>query len=137
MIAMSKTAQQITYVLIKLWSPTIDKQSWELQKGWLFTLSDVIEQLTPRQFQEVFPITKEYKGRFWGARDYYTVTDWIGENVGMDNKIPNGMEFMFEYLNPDVQTAAVKAMCIIRKFHQRQTGKNMIMEFFGNSLEQQ
>lgn len=128
-MAKNRTPQQLVYNMIKYWVPVIDKQNWEMQKAWLFTLSDSIEKLTPRQFEQIFPIDKQFKGRKEGWKDYYSVTDWIGENIGQDNKIPNGIEFIFEYLNPDVQIAAVKAMKIISKFHQRQTGKNMFFEF--------
>lgn len=60
---MTKTPQQAVYEMIKYVSPTIDKQSWELQKGWLFTLADLIEELTPQQFEQIFPIKKQFKGR--------------------------------------------------------------------------
>ena len=129
---MTKTPQQAVYELIKYWSPNIDKQSWELQKGWLFTLADLIEELTRRQFEQIFPIKKQFKGREEGFKDYYTVIDWIGENIGQDNKIPNGVEFMFEYLNINVEIAAVKAMKIIGKFHQRQNGEGLIEAFWEN-----
>ncbi|WP_323058348.1 hypothetical protein [Limosilactobacillus reuteri] len=122
------TPQQELFQLVRI-APQIRAHSWHDQKDWLFSLDACINQLTPRQFSQVFPITKEYKGRFWGCKDYYTVTDWINENVGMDNLIPDGLEFLFEYLNINVQIAAVTAMHIIGKLHQRQTGKDMLIEF--------
>lgn len=128
-MAKSKTPQQLVFNMIKYWAPVIDHENWEMQKAWLFTLSDSVKKLTPRQFEQIFPIDKQFKGRQEGWKDYYSVTDWIGENVGFDNKIPDGIEFIFEYLNSDVQIAAVKAMGIISKLHRRQTGKDMLLEF--------
>lgn len=101
-----------------------------MQKAYMSVLNDEIEQLTPRQFAQIFPITKEYKGRKYGNKDYYTVTDWISENIGWDNRIPNGIEFLMEYLNRDVQYAAVQVMHILDTFYQRQTGQDMLTAFF-------
>ncbi|MCT3200957.1 hypothetical protein EFO64_02475 [Limosilactobacillus reuteri] len=124
-----RTTQQLAFILIHYWAPVIDEQNWEMQKSWLLMLDDTLKQLTPRQFEQIFPIKKQYKGREEGFKDYYTVVDWIGENIGQDNKIPNGIEFMFEYLNIDVEFAAVKAMKIIGKFHQRQAGTDLLTDF--------
>ena len=127
---MTKTSQQFVYLLIHTWAPVIDKQNWVMQKAYMSVLDDEIEQLTPRQFAQIFPITKEYKGRKYGSKDYYTVTDWISENIGWDNRIPNGIEFLMEYLNRDVQYAAVQVMHILDTFYQRQTGQDMLTAFF-------
>jgi len=122
-------AQQRLFKLVKI-APQIRRHSWGDQKKWLFALDECVERLTPCQFQQVYPITKEYKGRFLGMKDYYTVTDWIGENVGINNQIPDGLNFLLEYLNINVQIAAVMAMHIIGELHQRQTGNDMITELF-------
>lgn len=58
---MTKTSQQFVYLLIHTWAPVIDKQNWVMQKAYMSVLDDEIEQLTPRQFAQIFPITKEYK----------------------------------------------------------------------------
>ena len=96
----------------------IEECNWEMQKAWVSMLDETLKQLTPLQFAQVFPITKEYKGHTWGSKDYYTVTDWIGENVGWNNKIPDGIEFL-----------AVRIMNILGKFHQRQTGSDLLIDF--------
>lgn len=127
---MTKTTQQAVYEMIKYVSPTIDKQSWEWQKEWLFTLVDLIEELTPRQFEQIFPIKKYFKGYKYGERDYFSVVNWIDEYIGQDNKIPNGIEFLFEYRNDVADEAAINAMMIINKFHRRQNGKGLIEAFW-------
>ena len=123
------TPQQELFRLVRI-AKKVKAFSWEDQKKWVIDLDECITKLTPRQFQEVYPIIKEYKGRFWGYKDYYTVTDWISENVGMDNYIPDGLNFLFEYLNDDTETAAVVAMGILVRLHQRQTGRNALLDFF-------
>ena len=127
---MTKTPQQAVYEMIKYVSPTIDKQSWEWQKEWLFTLVDLIEELTPRQFEQIFPIKKYFKGYKYGERDYFNVVNWIDEYIGQDNKIPNGIEFLFEYRNDVADEAAINAMMIINKFHRRQNRKGLIEAFW-------
>lgn len=124
-----RTPQQLAFILIHYWTPVIEECNWEMQKAWVSMLDETIKQLTPLQFAQVFPITKEYKGHTWGSKDYYTVTDWIGENVGWNNKIPNGIEFLLEYLNINVQLTAVRIMNILDKFHQRQTGSDSLIDF--------
>ena len=124
-----RTPQQLAFILIHYWSPVIEECNWEMQKAWVSMLDETLKQLTPLQFAQVFPITKEYKGHTWGSKDYYTVTDWIGENVGWNNKIPDGIEFLLEYLNINVQLTAVRIMNILGKFHQRQTGSDLLIDF--------
>ena len=123
-----RTPQQLTFILIHYWTPVIEEYNWETQKAWVSMLDETLKQLTPLQFAQVFPITKEYKGHTWGSKDYYTVTDWIGENVGWNNKIPNGIEFLLEYLNINVQLTAVKIMNILAKFHKLQTGSDILID---------
>ena len=124
-----RTPQQLAFILIHYWTPVIEECNWETQKAWVSMLDETLKQLTPLQFAQAFPITKEYNGHTWGSKDYYTVTDWIGENVGWNNKIPNGIEFLLEYLNINVQLTAVRIMNILGKFHQRQTGRDMLIDF--------
>ena len=113
-----RTPQQLAFILIHYWTPVIEECNWEMQKAWVSMLDETLKQLTPLQFAQVFPITKEYKAHTWGSKDYYTVTDWIGENVGWNNKIPDGIEFL-----------AVRIMNILGKFHQRQTGSDLLIDF--------
>lgn len=124
-----RTPQQLAFILIHYWTPVIEECNWEMQKAWVSMLDETLKQLTPLQFAQVFPITKEYKGHTWGSKDYYTVTDWIGENVGWNNKIPDGIEFLLKYLNINVQLTAVIIMNILGKFHQRQTGSDLLIDF--------
>lgn len=122
--------QRRAYKMIKVESKDIRSKPWTTQKVYVSTLGHVVEKLTPRQFAQIFPVTKEYKGRKYGSKDYYTVTDWISENVGWDNKIPSGIEFLMEYLNRDVQFAMVRVMHILNTFSQRRTGQDMVTAFF-------
>ena len=116
--------------MIKDDAKDIHNQPWESQKAWMLQLGTSIEELTPRQFTQVFPITEKYDGEALGEKDYYSVTSWIEENIGWDSKIPDGVVFLMEYLNDDVQLATVQVIHILSKFHQRQTGQDMLTAFF-------
>lgn len=123
------TLSQLVYRLIKE-APEIKNYDWQSQKNWLLVTSDLLTLMTPREFTHIFPIEKKYDGSRWGEKDYFYVTGWIDENIGWDNKIPNGFEFLMEYLSWPVNVAAVQMMDIVGKFHQRQTGKDPLIEFF-------
>ena len=43
--------------------------------------------------------------------------------------LPALSEFLLEYLNINVQLTAVRIMNILGKFHQRQTGRDMLIDF--------
>lgn len=116
--------------MIKDEAKDIHNQSWESQKAWMLRLGTSVEALTPKQFAQVFPITEKYDREALGEKDYYSVTSWIEENIGWDNKIPDGVVFLMEYLNNDVQLATVQVIHILNTFHQRQTGQDAITAFF-------
>lgn len=78
----------------------------------LIAINDLIGQLSPREFSQIFPITKEYDGHKYGAKDYFSVTEYIN-SFGWDTMIGNGFEFVMEYLNEDVQDLCVATMMVV------------------------
>lgn len=77
----------------------------------------------------MFPIEKTYDGQKWGYKDYLSVSKYIDEEIGWDEKINGGFEFILNYLNHDVNYAAVQAMTVISDWHKRQTGESVIERF--------
>lgn len=124
---MSSYPQCLVFRMIKREAKDITTKPWELQKAWFFELADVIKKLTPTEFNQIFPITKEYRGHRWGFKDYFTVNEWISENIGWNNRIPDGFQFLMEYLNPDVEVATIQMMHFTNTFHKRQTGEDMFI----------
>lgn len=88
----------------------------------------MIEQLTPREFSQIFPIAKEFKNQRFGVRDYFETVEFIGK-IGWDKKIPDAFEFMMNYWNMEVLNYVVKLMGIVNDSRQRQTGKSVMQEF--------
>lgn len=88
----------------------------------------MIEQLTPKEFSQIFPITKEFKNWKFGIRDYFDTVEFI-EKIGWDKKIPDAFEFMMNYWNTEVLEYTIKIMDIVSDSRQRQTGKSVMQEF--------
>lgn len=120
--------QVILYRLVKE-AIFVDEMRWKERVAWVSALDETVGALTPRLFDQVFPIKKTYDGQKWGCKDYFSVVKYIEEEIGWDKKISSGFEFMLDYLNHDALFAAVKAMNIISDWHKRRTGESVIERF--------
>lgn len=95
---------------------------------YLFTISDLIEKFTPKEFTQIIPIQKDFNGAKTEVRDYFSTIEFI-KSIGWDNKIPNGFEFLMNYWNMDVLVYTVNLMTTISDYQQRQTGKSIMQTF--------
>lgn len=120
--------QVVLYRLVKE-AIFVDEMRWKERLAWASALDKTIGALTPRLFDQVFPIEKTYDGQKWGYKDYVSVSKYIDEEIGWDEKINGGFEFLLNYLNIDVNYAAVQAMTVISDWHKRQTGESVIEKF--------
>ena len=107
----------------------IKDKSLKNRQTYAITFCDLIQKLTPREFTKIIPIRKDFNGYKTSTKDYFTTVDFIDE-IGWDNKIPNGFEFLMNYYQLDVLVFAVGLMDIVSDSRQRQTGKPLIQEFF-------
>lgn len=65
-------------------------------------ISIIASRLTPREFQTVFPIQKDYKGKKFGRKDYFDTKKYI-EGIGEDKVIGENISmFLRNYYNWDV-----------------------------------
>lgn len=60
-----------------------------------------ISLFTPREFMTIFPIAKEFDGKRWCVKDYFSTMEYI-DSVGINNKITEPMRFLFEYHNWEI-----------------------------------
>lgn len=120
--------QVILYRLVKE-AIFVDEMRWKDRVAWASALDKTVGALTPRLFDQVFPIEKTYDGQKWGCKDYFSVSKYIDEEIGWDEKTNGGFEFLLNYLNHDVNYAAVQAMTVISDWHKRQTGESVIERF--------
>lgn len=120
--------QRHIYWLIKNASH-VHKWSWEDRKTWLECVDCLTGCLTPSLFNQIFPIKKDYNGQKWGIKDYFSTKNYIEEEIGWDNQIKNGLEFLYEYDNDDVLKASLVTMDVINSISQRQTGESVFERF--------
>ncbi|MBE1554777.1 hypothetical protein [Sporosarcina limicola] len=93
-------------------------------------INSIMSTLTPREFQTVFPIAKEYDGKRFGVKDYFYTKKAI-EKFGMDRVIGEGMKrFHWDYHNWELTDFASQAMCVMSAIRRAEGGKGIAEEFF-------
>lgn len=101
----------------------------EIEFTGISLLDDMIGQLTPREFMQLFPIAKEYNGEKYGCKDYFYCINFINE-FGIDNKIGDKAPiFLFEYWNWDINNYMVYWMEVVSCMNIMQGGKDPLIEF--------
>lgn len=98
-------------------------------------IKTLMSVLTPKDFTNVFPIEKEYKGHKWGFKDYFYTRDYISK---LDpNKIIGGgeniLEFLFEYHNWEISRFVVASMGCISDYN-RLHGESTFMDDFAETM---
>ncbi|MFJ8529944.1 hypothetical protein [Bacillus sp. NPDC094106] len=92
-------------------------------------LQHLMGALTPREFINIFPITKEYDGDKWGEKDYF-FTMKRAKEIGMDTPIGEKvLEFLYDYTNLDMTFFTVSSMTIMSRIRQVEGKKSLAEEF--------
>ncbi|WP_342515442.1 hypothetical protein [Sutcliffiella sp. FSL R7-0096] len=90
----------------------------------------LISTLTPAEFQNIFPITKEYDGEKYGIKDYYTTKKYISE-IGENAEIgDNIFEFLWEYHNWEICNFVVNELTAISELRKLNGKRGLAEEFF-------
>ncbi|MGN7478950.1 hypothetical protein ACTHOQ_13965 [Solibacillus silvestris] len=85
--------------------------------------------LTPREFQNIFPIDKIYLDENDGWKDYFYTRKYI-EAFGEDKVIGEEIEnFLWEYQNWTISFYMVEKMGVISDLRKLETGKGIMEEF--------
>ncbi|MED4052957.1 hypothetical protein P4654_02125 [Niallia taxi] len=91
-------------------------------------INSTISSLTPRQFEKIFPITKDYDGEQYGRKDYY-FTRAMMEEKGMDQEIGKDVEsFLCDYHNWQIRLYIVETMSILSKLQRLREEKDLFTE---------
>lgn len=106
-----------------------DGLSLKIKTDWMFGMTDLIEQLTPKQFCQIIPIKKDFNGHKFGFKDYFYTKDWIEKNIGWNNKIPNGFQFLMEFWADDIFNLSSWMMTVVSDNQCRQSGKSLFEKF--------
>lgn len=86
-----------------------------------------IERLTPRQMINLFPLKKEFDGERYGCKDYFYARKSV-EEYGLDRRIENAVDFLWDYQNDDLARFMVEYLCFAGKRYRQQTGRNMAQD---------
>lgn len=97
--------------------------------GTIECIGDMISLLTPREFMQMFPIRKEYDGKKYEIKDYFSSMSAI-QKIGMYALIGEPSKFLFDYSNDDIDSYMVTWMEIVNRLYQAQGGKDIMLEFF-------
>lgn len=113
--------------------PEPNKQTYfnEVLKNFDFAqcVLGLMGELTPREFITIFPIEKKYDGAKYGIKDYFYTMNYI-KTLDQDEQLGDSvLEFLWEYMNWDVNLFNVEIMGYISDF-ERLKGKPSLMEQF-------
>ena len=97
----------------------------------------IMGKMTPREFIETFPITKDFRGHKYEMKDYFTVMECINANYPMDKPIVPDSEdthetmfkFLMEYSNVHTDRLAIAIMMNISDLHRMNTGNDILDDF--------
>ncbi len=93
-------------------------------------LTDMLGQLTPVEFVQMFPIRKTYDGKKYQCKDYFSTMEALKEcepdqPIGKD-KI---LYFLWDYDNDDIMNFEVEKMCCLSDLRRAQGGQGLMEEF--------
>ena len=89
--------------------------------------------LTPEEFVNIFPITKDYKGNRYETKDYFYTRDYI-KGLDQDKPIGEGItSFLWEYTNWDIKMFTVNTMSFLSNL-RRLNGDPGLMEEWADKM---
>ena len=91
-------------------------------------LKQMIEQLTPNEFMNVFPVKKDYDGEKYGVKDYFYTMDYIN-SLERDEPIQNSLMFLAEYHNDEIHALNVNMMMNLSYLRQMQGKPSLAAEW--------
>lgn len=92
-------------------------------------ISRLMEQLTFAEIMQVFPITKDFDGWKYEAKDYWSTKEYLKEK-NFDSKLSSEVdEFLWTYYNLDIINFGVKKTLIADKLLKME-GRQGILESF-------
>jgi hypothetical protein len=91
--------------------------------------TEVCKYLTPRDIEAILPIAKEYDGKRYGTKDYFSTKKVIKE-LGEDTPLGDNVNhFLFEYHNWHVMEFVVESMSAMSAIRRKQGKKEMFTMF--------
>ncbi|MCY7774059.1 hypothetical protein MOE70_11725 [Bacillus licheniformis] len=107
------------------------RRSLELKLRLIEFIQTVIGELTPRELMQMFPIRKQYDGKKFGMKDYFSTMQAVKEK-GFDNCIGTEEEvfdFLRDYQNPDITLFMVTSVTTVSALRRASGQKSLFEEF--------
>ncbi len=125
--------KKVIFSGVRFINNTIEPQGYEYAKARFLLMShiqEIIGRITPRECMTIFPIAKEYKGKKYGRKDYFSTMRSMKE-MGMDKRIgENVQKFLWSYHNwEDITEFVVNFMGVMSDIRRYEGGKGLVEEF--------
>lgn len=118
-----------TKMIIASESRSNDKEGLENKFSLVTFINSLMALLTPREFQNIFPINKIYYNEDDHWKDYFYTRRYI-EEFGEDKVIGEEIdEFLWEYQNWTISFYMLEMMSIASDLRRLGTGKSIMEEF--------
>ncbi|WML35664.1 hypothetical protein [Clostridium sp. OS1-26] len=111
----------------------IDLETAEYDFQFASVIKNLMSTLTPKEFLQLYPMTKEYKGHKYGMKDYFYTKNYV---KSLDQDKPIGEEilnFIWEYHNWELTDFNVEVMEYISRI-RRLEGQTSLGEEFANKM---
>ncbi|AFK86969.1 MULTISPECIES: hypothetical protein [Thermoanaerobacterium] len=97
------------------------------------SIIDMMSTITPKEFINIFPIKKDYKGYKFDTKDYFYTIDYL-KTLDLDTSIGDKiLDFLWEYVNDDIHEFVVKMLLTMSHLRQME-GQPSIAEEFANMM---
>lgn len=101
----------------------LDYRSLFIVSSEISNINQMISNLTYNEFINMFPITKDFDGKKFESKDYYSTIEYL-DDFNLDEKIDDVQSFFWNYYNTQLMNYAIKEMLIydrILKYQSRPT----------------
>nr|DAM27373.1 MAG TPA: hypothetical protein [Caudoviricetes sp.] len=130
----------VRYVNIKRGHDTSALEEAEGFYEFITAISNFIGHLTPNEFMNIFPVSKEYDGHKYECKDYYYTMEYL-DTLEMDKQIKeqsidNGsiIGFLWEYHNWEVRrftVALTASLSRLQRFQGQSTITDNLFDMLG------
>jgi len=93
---------------------------------------ELVNWLTPRKFTALFPIDKDFDGKRWETKDFFSTVEAI-DNHGWDEPISDAVEFLWDYHNHETREFLVKYMGLVSDLRRMQGQPGILDEWAAQS----
>lgn len=92
-------------------------------------ISSYMEELTPRELMQMFPVQKVYDGDRWEIKDYFFTMDVLRQH-GLDKPLGKDVqEILFDYTNMNINRFMVATMSAMSAISRYNGGRGFMEEF--------